>query len=242
MDFIKQLKGFKIKRMDKPISANAICLYIILFEYNNELCFKEWFTVANSTLQGLTGLNISTLQRARNELVQKDYIAYRKGTGNQAGSYKLLNLYMIFEQQTEQQLEQQAEQQTDSSVNTLNKLTKTKLTNRKENIKEKVKKHKHGKYFHVLLTDEEYNRYVQKYGEDKTKGIIQYLDDYIETSGKSYKNHNLVIQKWVIAGYEKEVKQGAGNQIFSGNSYKQNATGAAGRNEAEVTSLSGTKL
>lgn len=104
MDLIKQVKGFRMKRADKPISANAICLYYILLEYNNELYFTQWFTLPNSLLTGLTSLSLKSFQRARNELVQKEYIQYKNGKGNQSGSYSLVDLSVIFDQQSVQQL------------------------------------------------------------------------------------------------------------------------------------------
>lgn len=103
MDYFRHVKGFRKKRLTNPISANAICLYYILLEYDNELYFLEWFTAANSMLQALTNLSLSALQRARNELIQKGYLEYRKGKGNRAGSYHLIELSGYFEQQCEAQ-------------------------------------------------------------------------------------------------------------------------------------------
>jgi hypothetical protein len=141
MNYIKQLKGFRIRRMIEPINTNSICLYFILLEYNNELDFIKWFTAPNSTLQGLTGLHIKTLQRARNELVQKGYINYKKGTGNKAGLYNIVDLTADFDQQTVQQDAQQMSNKLSDSqsrnVSTLYKLNQTKQNNKKKNIKKK---------------------------------------------------------------------------------------------------------
>ena len=57
-------------------------------------------------------------------------------------------------------------------------------------------KHKYGEYSHVLLTDKEHTHLLDLYG-DSLDEHIKILDEYIETSGKKYKNHSLVIQKWV---------------------------------------------
>lgn len=92
MDFIRQLKGFARQRLTNPISANSIALYITLFEYCNELRFPEWFTAPNSILQGKASLSPKALQRARNELMQKGFIRYKNGSGNQCGSYELISL------------------------------------------------------------------------------------------------------------------------------------------------------
>ena len=127
MNYIRQLNTFYRLLPNNPINSNAQCLYMYLLNKNSELGWIKEFTVANSIVMGFTGLNISALQRARNNLIQKGYIRYQKGKGNNAGYYSIIE----FEQQNEQQFEQQNEQQTDSRVNnttnTLNKLKETKL-------------------------------------------------------------------------------------------------------------------
>lgn len=92
MDFIKQLKGFRIKRLTKPLTANAFALYMALFELSNDLRFPEQFTAPNSVLQASANISLKAVQRARNELIQKEYIGYDKGSGNQCGIYKLFDL------------------------------------------------------------------------------------------------------------------------------------------------------
>lgn len=70
-----------------------------------------------------------------------------------------------------------------------------------------TQKHKHGNFKHVLLTDKEYDHLVELYGSKEiVEEHIQILDEYIETSGKKYKNHSLVIQKWVHAEWTKRNK------------------------------------
>ena len=206
MNYIKQLNSFYQLLPSNPINSNAQSLYFFLLNYNNGLGWIKEFTVANSIVMGYTELNISALQRARNALVQKGYIKYQKGIGNNAGRYTIVE----FEQQSEQQNEQQSEQQTDNKVNnrtnnttnTLNKLNKTKLNNKKENEKEK-----HGEYSHVLLTPAEYEKLKNDY--PNAEELITYLDEYIEMKGSyKVKSHYLAIKKWVVdAVNEKKSKQ-----------------------------------
>ncbi len=49
--------------------------------------------IPNSKLVIKTGLDDRTFDRVRNELIQKGYIEYKKGRGNQAGEYKIVKLY-----------------------------------------------------------------------------------------------------------------------------------------------------
>lgn len=76
-------------------------------------------------------------------------------------------------------------------------------TNRLNTNKES--KHKYGEYQHVLLTDKEHTHLVELYGSSLDEHI-KILDEYIETSGKSYKNHSLVLQKWVHDEWTKRNK------------------------------------
>lgn len=73
--------------------------------------------------------------------------------------------------------------------------------------KEKIKKKKYGSYKNVLLTDEEYNKLLTEYKEDKTRKLITYLDEYIEMKGYKAKSHYLCIKKWVVKAL-KENKEG----------------------------------
>lgn len=136
MDFIKQLRGFRKQRLLNPIGANSICLYLILFEYDNDLGFPDWFTAPNSVLQGLTGLSLKSVQRSRNELMQKGYIQYQTGRGNSAGKYRLCDLTVNSDQQSVHQVSNSMsvkcpinDQQSVHQVSTLNNLTKLKLKN-----------------------------------------------------------------------------------------------------------------
>ena len=92
MNYLKQLKGFRIARATNPIGKNAKLLYFTLLEEANEAFFPEWLCLSNSTLQGCSDLCKSELLRARNELIQKGYIEYRKGTKGQAPKYKIFSL------------------------------------------------------------------------------------------------------------------------------------------------------
>ena len=136
MNYLKQVNKFYELLLINPLNANSQCLYFALLNINNKCNWIKNFTVANTTLMTFTGLNISALQRARNNLIQKGYVKYQKGKSNNAGIYEIIE----FEQQSEQQNEQQNEQQTDSTTNTLNKLNKTKQNQTKHIKKKETKK------------------------------------------------------------------------------------------------------
>jgi hypothetical protein len=60
--------------------------------------------------------------------------------------------------------------------------------------KAKVEKHRYGNFRHVLLSDDEYNRLHADFPDLQER--IQRLDDYLENTGKVYKNHSLTIRNW----------------------------------------------
>lgn len=93
MNYISQLNAFHELLLKNPLSIKAIGLYSVLLNINNGLFWRERFTVANSTIILSTGMNKKTFDRVRNELIQKNYIEYKKGRGNQAGEYKIIKLY-----------------------------------------------------------------------------------------------------------------------------------------------------
>ena len=54
----------------------------------------------------------------------------------------------------------------------------------------------YGEYKKVKLTKDQYIKLLEDFGELKLKDFIKRLDEYIENTGKVYKNHNLTIRKW----------------------------------------------
>lgn len=64
-------------------------------------------------------------------------------------------------------------------------------------------KHIYGAYHHVRLTDEEYNRLLTEYGQIVLDDYIRRLDEYIQQTGKKYKDHNLTIRNWIRKESEK---------------------------------------
>lgn len=87
----------------------------------------------------------------------------------------------------------------------------------KKSKKEKPPKHQYGEYEHVLLSDEEFNKLTEKYGEILTVKAIIHLDEYIEMKGYKVKSHYLAIRKWVIDAV-KEAEQKKQQSGYAGQS------------------------
>ena len=91
MNYIKQVNAFYKMIQDNPLSSNAQCLYNYLLNKCSELGWKSEFSISNLIVCGFTSLSRQALDRARNELVQKGYIEYKKGRSNQAGKYLIVS-------------------------------------------------------------------------------------------------------------------------------------------------------
>ena len=54
------------------------------------------------------------------------------------------------------------------------------------------------------MTDAEYNRLCDEYGEIRTSEAIRYLDEYKERKGYKSKNDNLTLRKWVFKALDED--------------------------------------
>ena len=125
IDIQRQLDEFYSTLDFKPLSANAISIYLVLLEIDRKTDWLYEFRVTNTILMSkVKGLSISALQRARNELINNQYIFYKKGTNqNVASTYTINKLYndefIQFEKANEQASEQaneQADEQADEHI------------------------------------------------------------------------------------------------------------------------------
>ena len=125
IDIQRQLDEFYSTLDFKPLSANAISIYLVLLEIDRKTDWLYEFRVTNTILMSkVKRLSISALQRARNELINNQYIFYKKGTNqNVASTYTINKLYndefIQFEQANEQaseQADERAKEQADEHI------------------------------------------------------------------------------------------------------------------------------
>lgn len=81
----------------------------------------------------------------------------------------------------------------------------------KENRREE--RHKHGEYGHVMLTDKQYQKLVEDYGEKPTLQAIKKVDEYCQQYGKSYKDYNLTLRKWGYDGIKVQKSSGTSSDL-----------------------------
>ena len=186
---------------DKRLSLKAIGLLSVVLSLPD-----DW----HYTVNGLVGI-VKDGERAVNgalsELKENGYLRIEKLYPNKEGRSKIEYQYIFSE--TPQDIQNVPLEQDIQNVGLhnvglqdvgLQNVGTYKYTNKpntdNKNTNNKVSKHKYGEYSHVLLTDKEHTHLLDLYG-DSLDEHIKILDEYIETSGKKYKNHSLVIQKWV---------------------------------------------
>lgn len=66
--------------------------------------------------------------------------------------------------------------------------------------KKREPRHRHGEYNHILLTDKQYEKLVQDFTEPVIADVIKRMDEWCQMQGRSYKDYNLAIRKWLKGG------------------------------------------
>ena len=185
---------------DKRLSLKAIGLLSIVLSLPD-----DW----HYTVNGLVGI-VKDGERAVNgalsELKENGYLRIEKLYPNKDGRSKIEYQYIFSETPQDQQnvpLEQDIQNVglhnvglQDVGLQNVGTYKDTNKPNTNNKNTNKQSKQKYGEFQHVLLTDKEHTHLIELYG-DSLDEHIKILDEYIETSGKKYKNHSLVIQKWV---------------------------------------------
>lgn len=94
MDYEKQLEAFYSNLNYNPISANAMTVYQAILFIAHTANKIEQLSIANTRLMSICNLTLKQFQAARNEILTKKYIDYKKGRNqNDAPKYAVSILY-----------------------------------------------------------------------------------------------------------------------------------------------------
>lgn len=144
MNYLSELRSFKDWCLMNQPSTGQIALWHALMLMANSSGWQEWFLVPSQTLELLTGLSHSGVNKARQTLIDRGLIEYRPSDNRKKASrYKVNSLCKLLERRVnelenelghelENELENELEPQQRTSEGMLYKLNKTK-TKRKQN-------------------------------------------------------------------------------------------------------------
>ena len=175
---------------DRELSYKAKGLFCQMLSLPDNWDFKE------NSIKALATDGISSVRSGLKELMNKGYLIrepIREGNLIVDWQYTLIDSPRNLENLKIENLKIE-----NLKLENLNPIKLNTNSTKKELNKNNINvcKHKYGEYSHVLLTDKEHTHLLDLYGNSLDEHI-KILDEYIETSGKKYKNHSLVIQKWV---------------------------------------------
>ena len=131
MNYLQQILAFNDYLLyEQRLSSGQISLWHALMAIDNKTAWAEWFTAANVTLESLSGLSRTGVQKARNVLKQLGLIEFSPNGRNKATSYKLKPLYMSDsgQQSNQQRVTEETSKESQEGQNRvpLNKLNETK--------------------------------------------------------------------------------------------------------------------
>jgi hypothetical protein len=124
LNYIAEIRAFYDWVQFNLTPADAQALWQALMYLNNKCAIQingQWFwrvefTVANTTLQSMLKFSRTQLDRMRNVLIQSRRIEYRKGRGNQSGTYRMIPFDTQYVAQTVTHSVTQTDTQTDTQV------------------------------------------------------------------------------------------------------------------------------
>lgn len=180
-----------------------ICVYLYT---NSHISLTDIYKVHLRVVQLETGYDSSTLKLVMDKLQDygiikhKDYLWFKLLKEDFAGlKYSgSTNENAIDKYNDEIPSEIKDFFEIDTSIDTtMHSTYKSKIRNKKSKIINKEQEIKiFGEFENVKLTDEEYQKLVEKLGENNTKIMIEELSTGIASKGYKYKSHYAAILSW----------------------------------------------
>ena len=92
MNYIAELNAFERALETVRLTGNAQLLWYKLMCLANKSNWSEWIEVDNGRLESMLGCGNKALIRARDKLIEKNFIEYQRGKGHGVGKYKINSL------------------------------------------------------------------------------------------------------------------------------------------------------
>ena len=227
MEYISEMRAFNDYLLLNHLPTGSIALWYALMHVNNKVFWKTKFAAPNIVLQQITGLTKTGIFNARNRLKQEGLIDYIPGKRGAAGTYTMYSISNIMRksepsgEQVDELIDGSIDESVDEPIgepliihNTKTKTkTKTNTKNNTPHISPQPKKEKPPKVQYaefVSMTNVQYETLIAKFGEAKTKGCIEILDNYKGSTGKKYKDDYRTILNWVGERYDERQKNRPG--------------------------------
>lgn len=189
MNYLTEIKGFYDLVQIKQLSTGQIALWHGLMHINNKCSWNEWFTVANLTLQLVTGLSRAGINKNRNVLKQLGLIDFKANT-TKATSYKLITIAKS-NQVSSQDSSQISNQIGNQISSTLNKQDKTKQNKTSSCINFYMEN------INPLITSYEVET-LQSYCNDLSEDLIIYaIQDAVEHKAMNMKYIKKILNRYI---------------------------------------------
>jgi len=214
VNYIEHHRLVNFKLSEDDLTSTHISLYNALFLIWNECGFDTELSINRNDVMKLSKIgSANTYTNALKELDKKGYLKYKPSFNPLVGSK--INLYR-FDKGSDNGINKgsvkSSSKGTDNASDTLYKLLNnetSKLLNDDETTEQTI--NKYGEFKNVMLTNEQFSKAKDKYGELLDKMIIK-LDSHIENlTGKKktdylQKNHYACFSSWVFDAIDKKPK------------------------------------
>lgn len=176
-------------------------------------CKRGQFLTSRKSLAKESGIQESKIERILKCFKSDQQIEQQNMYTNRLITIKNYDKYQQVEQQNERQMNSKrtaSEQQVNTNNNENNENKKKKQTKKKPAMVKKA----YGEFENVELSDSEYKKLLDKFGEDGTHSRIENLSLGIESKGYKYSSHYATILNWERRREEKNPKPKEGTKEF----------------------------
>jgi hypothetical protein len=179
--------------------------------FDGKISITETMGYTDEQLAGLLDMDLNILKSAKKKMIKYDKISVDSNNVIQILSWKTYQSEYNRQRDYREEHKELQRKVTTQSYNAGLHIDRDRDIDIEEDIdidnknKEKIyKKEKHLDF--VLLTEEEHKKLIEQLGEDKTKEMIEKLNNYIGSKGKKYKSHYHTILNWVRMEQDKGKK------------------------------------